>query len=35
MEDLNSIDSYSYNMLNNLRQYSGFLGDDEFAASID
>lgn len=34
LEDLNSLDSYSYQMLNNMRQYSGFLSDEEFEASI-
>ena len=35
LEDLNSIDTYSYQMLNNLRQYSGFLTDEDFASTID
>lgn len=34
LEDLNSLDSYSFQMLNNMRQYSGFLSDEEFEASI-
>lgn len=35
IEDLDGIDSYSSQMLANLRQYSGFLSDEEFDASID
>ena len=34
LEDLNSIDSYSYQMLNSIRQYSGFLLDEEFANTV-
>ena len=33
--DLDGIDSYSSQMLANMRQYSGFLGDEEFEASIE
>ena len=34
LEDLNSIDSYSYQMLNNLKQYAGILSEEEFAVSM-
>ena len=35
IEDLDGIDSYSSQMLANLRQYSGLLSEEEFDASID
>jgi len=35
LEDLDSIDSYSAQMLVNMKQYGGFLSADDFAASID
>lgn len=35
LQDLDTIDSYSFQQLNNLRSYSGYLTDEDFEASID
>ena len=35
LADLDGIDSYSSQMLANMREYSGYLSDEEFEASIE